>query len=581
MNEKLPYEKLIAEKMQHLHLPDKEASWQQMKKLLDEQMPTSGNSPKRPGGKWWWISSIIIILTGGIWAVINNIRVDDNSPLSQTNSAADKPSLQESKKTTTIDQTSTPTSTDNKTVTASSTTEQVNASASKNNSSVSKTANAVLNTKVPEPETANTIPAETNNSIGITSENNNSTDKTNFSRKQLTAKNENAGLKKRDNNYSVLKPGNSVSKGNYKYRNRDIVLQNNVLPGNIVGSHFNKPVKNNAKHNVLPDKSKGDDAIKIIDANNMSAEDEIVEAPVFTAASVSNAHIKNFLYDNKNIIELPDDNDSSAGLATPDYTAAIPDVRAKRKALLKEIKRKERKEERELAKSYRTYKSFWGENTNRWFAAGIAPYQNFAIASQQTYNYNSSAGRSIASDYIPSPYLQLHVTNRVYLLSEFQFNSPQATPSLLLSQKEMNVPFSGMGYTENIYLRKLYYFNLPVSFYYSPVKNFYLGSGLQFSSLSSGLAYAEQRTPGNSLIHSETFTIKDDAISSRLKNTEWRYLFDANYYADRFMFGFRYNQAFSNYVNLKVNNTLPPTQARNQSFQFYIRYNIVVSTRKH
>ncbi len=136
------------------------------------------------------------------------------------------------------------------------------------------------------------------------------------------------------------------------------------------------------------------------------------------------------------------------------------------------------------------------------------------------------------------------------------------------------------GYTENTYLRKLYYFNMPVSFYYSPVKNFYLGSGLQFSSFNSGLAYTEQRSANNSIIHSENIKIKDDSLSSKITSSEWRYLFDANYYVKRFMFGFRYNQALNNFVNLSINNTLPPVQARNQSFQFYIRYNIIVSDKR-
>jgi len=93
------------------------------------------------------------------------------------------------------------------------------------------------------------------------------------------------------------------------------------------------------------------------------------------------------------------------------------------------------------------------------------------------------------------------------------------------------------------------------------------------------LAYREQLSNNNTILNAQTFKIKDDSLSSKINASEWRYLFDANYYVDRFMFGFRYNQALNNFVNLKVNNILPPTQARNEAFQFYIRYNLVVSKR--
>ncbi len=116
-------------------------------------------------------------------------------------------------------------------------------------------------------------------------------------------------------------------------------------------------------------------------------------------------------------------------ITVPDNVWQLPDVTAQKKAILKEMKRQERKQERELAKSYRSNQSFWGEQPERWFAAGIAPYQNFSIGSQQTYNYNAAGSKNIATDYIPAPYLQLHVTNRIYILSEFQFNAPQSTPS--------------------------------------------------------------------------------------------------------------------------------------------------------
>ena len=70
MSQKLPYEKLIAEKMQELPVPDAEASWQKMKRLLDDEMPFGGGSKKRPGGGWWWKGGLIALISAGTGALI-------------------------------------------------------------------------------------------------------------------------------------------------------------------------------------------------------------------------------------------------------------------------------------------------------------------------------------------------------------------------------------------------------------------------------------------------------------------------------------------------------------------------------
>lgn len=266
-------------------------------------------------------------------------------------------------------------------------------------------------------------------------------------------------------------------------------------------------------------------------------------------------------------------------LLVPETVRQLPDVERQRKAILRKMKKAERRNEKELAKSYRSSRSFRGASTDRWFAAGIAPYHSLAVGAQQYYGYNASGSRGIASDYIPAPYLQFHVTDRVHLLSEFQFHSPQATPNILLAQKT-NATSQSAWNTENTYLRKMYYFNIPLSFYYSPIKNIYIGSGVQFSSFNSGLAYRERLNTTNNVVQSEIIKVREDSLSSLISSSEWRYLVDANYYINRFMLGVRYNQALSPYVNLKGNTGIPAAQARNQAMQFYLRFNLVEAKRK-
>ena len=541
MNRKLPYEKLITEKLQHLQLPDQEMLWQQMKTKLDAALPLQGSS-KRGGGKWWKTTIIIAAMLAGTWGIIYTTTSGnkDTAAAQPANSIKNDGTVSSTPIPTTNTQSASGLGTGN---------------TDKNSVHATGAANARdINISSIEKQ-GDHAQADGRKASGEKET------------QQLKIFNnaENTVAGPLNNNASQRKDGYTV-KGNGSEQVTAGVVD---APQHPIAS----PIKDNMQTTMVSDNSNQEDLAFSYDKNNNTV---FAPGSPVTAGYQSVNTEKNDHSSRKNILS----SNAPGTLTVPAYVSALPDVSAKQKALLREMKRQERKEEKELAKSYRTYHSFWGESTDRWFAAGIAPYQNIVVASQQPYHYNSATGKNLITDYIPSPYLQLHVTNRIYLLGEFQFNAPQATPSLLLSQKTLSVPMSNMGYTENIYLRKLYYFNMPVSFYYSPVKNFYVGSGLQFSSFNSGLADMEQRSPGNTLLRSETLKLKDDSLSARINGSEWRYLFDANYYYNRFMFGVRYNQALQPFVDLRINNSLPPTQARNQAFQLYIRYNLVVSDRK-
>jgi hypothetical protein len=134
----------------------------------------------------------------------------------------------------------------------------------------------------------------------------------------------------------------------------------------------------------------------------------------------------------------------------------------------------------------------------------------------------------------------------------------------------------------NITARKLYYFNIPLSIYHSPLKNFYMGTGLQYSNLLSGVAQYEQLkkrySPGGPVqeeYESHFGKFKNDFLSRRLNGSEVRLLVDMSYYWSRFTVGLQYSQAFNNYVSFQVNPPMSPyTFDKNKSLQFYLRYNI-------
>lgn len=585
MNREPSYEKLIAEKLQDLPMPDMETSWQHMKLLLDKEMPESGAIPPPPRGRggWWIAGSVLSILAIliGTWVLY---------PVVQP--AAEK------------------------TVAASSlaTENQVGSASTSADAAFDQNNAAIVSAK------NNLKESSTNPSTTTKPEIKNNASAKNIQESEITTFNKNIALSngrqtKQDETATVTddpakRPGeqeNAVanhSSANGQSSTAEVLaapeeqnlastnngnqqdLTNTAITNTTASGSIVKDQSTIAATENLPVPAVPNQALQT--GHEGRNYNSITELTMETAGATGEKNFfyqlasvprENYLYSNRHsLTQLPDSSNLSE-VEVPASVWQLPDVEKQRKAILKQMKKEERRNERELAKSYRTTRSFWGASTDRWFAAGIAPYQSVAVGSQQTYGYNSGGTRGIATDYIPAPYLQLHITDRVYVLSEFQFHTPQATPNLLLAQRTNTAPQAAWN-VENIYLRKMYYFNMPLSFYYSPFKNVYVGSGLQFSSFNSGLAYREQRGANNSIVQSDIVKIREDSLSSLISSSEWRYLVDANYYVNRFMFGLRYNQALSNYVNLKSITNMPASQARNQAFQLYVRYNLVVTKKK-
>mgnify|MGYP001549808015 FL=1 len=652
MNQRLPYEQLIAEKMQHLPLPDQDESWREMKSLLDSEIPAppgGGRNGFRPG-KSWWIGAVVIVLLGGAIVstrfagkqeggqasgLASNVPAKTEAVQSGNNTNDDQKSNQSN------DKISTPELSTENSATKKDHGKQI-AVAVKDN-----TSNAANND---EPSHRN-LPAAGGGASGAKNADlpggksgigNEKNSGSQFSNSGESASSIAKPVQENIDPYESAKNSRSHGKGTIDSKNNasgnkgvspaERLNDNRTGSGKLNGvSSASKSIENNAS--------------KRADASGISSRPNNNNGPAASAKLNKGQHVQQSNPDARygehpagdkngrkplsspgkdqhgtygsqyaeidysryeyaiNLVETSfnqnqlkytgrrdwmqwgkDDSENSRKILADDLPSAPYGLAntnpngLDQKQVAKQMHREERKARRAEAVANR--KPFFGEKTDRWFAAGLAPYQNFAVASQQSYNYNSSANKGTALDYLPAPYLQFHLTDRVYVLGEFQFNSPQATSSLLLSNKEVTPAGSQSSYIQNIYLRKLYYFNMPFSFYYSPVKNIYFGSGLQFSSLNSGIAYLEQKNANNQLLYSETFKIKEDSLAAKLGGSEWRYLFDANYYWKRFMFGFRYNQALGDYIDLKVNNVLPPSRARNQAFQFYFRYNIIVSGRK-
>lgn len=215
------------------------------------------------------------------------------------------------------------------------------------------------------------------------------------------------------------------------------------------------------------------------------------------------------------------------------------------------------------------------------FAVGFNQF--FPLSHQKKINFNSNGISSGIGDYIPVPVARYYFHKWLYVQAEAQFNAPQYTKELLASNSISSNP-SGQDTSKSVFIKKLFYFNLPLSVHYSPFKNLFFGAGIQYSMLTNGVALFENsksytlRTaalPANDtlLITSKIGNFKKAPAYSELKTNEFRFLFDVNYQLKPFTIGVRYNQAFTNFINVHISNTVI-TQAHNSSLQLYLRYTI-------
>jgi hypothetical protein len=219
----------------------------------------------------------------------------------------------------------------------------------------------------------------------------------------------------------------------------------------------------------------------------------------------------------------------------------------------------------------------------RGFVLALGLNQFFVLGNQDKTNYNSSGTSGNLSDYIPVPVGRYYFHKWFYVQAEAQFNTPQYTKTLLIGQTEKN-SFSQPA-VQSVFVKKLFYFNIPLSVHYSPVKNLFIGAGLQFSLLTNGVGLIQNthaflgfpptvvNPSDTAFISASVQNIKTDSSYKELKTSEWRFLVDVNYQWKRLTLGLRYNQAFSDFVNVRIS-TANITQAHNNSVQLYIRYMI-------
>lgn len=513
-------EKHLADKLQNVPVPDADQGWEQMRKLLDQEMPEPVAGAWSGNRKWWWmgITAGIIMLATWLTQQLNNGAV-----------MADK---------------------------------QVPVAGVKKNSG-DKAGKDVVAVK----------PESNNSSIdnNTSSNNNSSTDKN-------TSTDNNSSVDNKpsiDNTSSITKtsdPGSANS--NIVKENKSVAKYVPVQTGGNLRMQDN--VRNSSKELPLATTSDNDATTVNKPANNSTIDDK--NAIVLRPGDALEFAAINTTLISENLVESPATHFNEIENFQPEQIAISGKTD---KAFAREVRQKSMKaDNRRMSKS--SMRGSNGDNERELtFAAGLALPQSIAISGQQSPSYNVNAKSSRITDYLPAPFFQYHINTKLFVQTEIHFQSPQYTQRLLLSR---NVDtFLNRRYENNVHLEKLYYFNVPFNVYYSPARNFYIGGGIQYSSLLSGVAsYENKSSEGQTVLSQSSVTrrFNYDSVAAVFSPSEWRYQFDANYYFNRFTLGLRFNQAMKDFIDIKGGTYVPPTRDRNRSFLLYLRFNIWEERRK-
>jgi hypothetical protein len=632
MNERQPYEHRIAEKLQQLPSPDVETSWQKMKRLLDDnQQPKSGGGSNGPGA-WWRTALIAIVIITGLWlytenkkssgkemAVTNKANTGAAIP---ANGAADKNDMSGKKNNTdkqlkaTNDNTATlntiPVNTNKK-----NTADKDNNAAAGNQIAPDTKQNALAGKGISfEPAINKNSAADKSKALNPGDNTNTKTTLTPADKKATHAKNVDASSLALHHNNTLI-PGIKLNEKNnvlsLKNNSRIKDIKPNDITGNNASNH--KPIANRIKDKLTKDSDSntGNDGTAgagsgynnstAIKHNNKKEKNNTV---LTTNSDINDEALlakQNAWYETLHGFSVSNEQKPiNTFLSVGDSIEAEVDGNALLSKETKDLANKARRAYAEEAMAKKEKKSFRLNLSNvfkpfslhidaePWWAAGFALNNSVAVNAQNRYNYNINAKSGVLGDYIPSPYVQFHLNDYVYMQTELNLSTPQLTPQLLLYQKSAEV-IGAAGFTQqkSIYVQKLYYFNWPVSLHYSPINNLYFAAGLQFSSFQSGLALIQNKrystqggNPGDPVsIENSIEKFKDDSLAAKLSPTEWRWQTGADYYWNRFTIGLRYNKAFKDLLNVNVSSSLPLTTNRNSAFLFFMRYNLFEGRNKN
>lgn len=207
------------------------------------------------------------------------------------------------------------------------------------------------------------------------------------------------------------------------------------------------------------------------------------------------------------------------------------------------------------------------------FVFAIGLNQGVPVDGQQVWTNPSGGLNTWWKNYIPVPSIRYYVRPKLYLQLEARIHAPQYTPRDLIFLYQ----YSDTSYSGWVEIKKLFYFQLPVSIHYSPSDNWSVGLGIQYSHYGKGIAAISDSS-------SNTYYAVEPLSNFPMvfvKKQEFRGLISVDYTYVHWVLGASYDAAFTRAITVKVPNPtvtqqaavlLPPPSVWNTSLQLYLRY---------
>jgi hypothetical protein len=205
------------------------------------------------------------------------------------------------------------------------------------------------------------------------------------------------------------------------------------------------------------------------------------------------------------------------------------------------------------------------------FVVGIGLNQAIPVDGQQIWTNPSGGLNTWWKDYIPVPFVRYYFQPKVFVQAEARIHAPQYTPKDLSFSYQYNDTF----YSGRVDIKKLFYFQLPVTIHYAPSPDWSVGLGLQYSHYGSGIAAIADSNYYNYIGPLSGFPMVF------VQHHEFRGLISLDYTYRHWIIGMSYDEAFTKALNVRVPNPAAAPQAaviqapppvRNSSLQLFVRY---------
>jgi hypothetical protein len=209
------------------------------------------------------------------------------------------------------------------------------------------------------------------------------------------------------------------------------------------------------------------------------------------------------------------------------------------------------------------------------WVVGIGLNQSIPVDGQQVWTNPSGGLNTWWKDYIPVPFVRYYFLPKLFVQAEVRFHSPQYIPKDLLFQYQ----YSDSTYSGPVWIKKLFYFQVPVSVHYAPSPDWSIGLGLQYSHYGKGIVGT-----GDSSLISNYYSYIGPLSNFPMvfvQHNELRGLVSVDYTYRHWIIGMSYDHAFNKALSVRVPDpgatpqaaVLQPTNPfQNSSLQLFVRY---------